>query len=77
MSNQVGEIKKYRKCPHCKSRTGFTVRINLKGYQEERRDFSGKLVVILDRRGADEIENYVECLNCKKPIPTENVKIID
>jgi hypothetical protein len=66
--------KKYRKCPHCKSVKGFRVTIILAGYQEEVRDFSGNMIDA-SRHGADRVEKMVECLECKKLIPTENVKI--
>jgi hypothetical protein len=50
------------------------VTIILAGYQEEVRDFSGNMIDA-SRHGADRVEKMVECLECKKLIPTENVKI--
>lgn len=66
--------KKFNKCPHCKTNKGFKVVIYLGGYQEEERSFKGEVLKV-DRHGADDTQETVECLNCGKSIPLENVRV--
>lgn len=65
--------RKYRRCPHCKGKTGFLVTVYLGGYEESKVTFNGK-IIDQKRSGTDDIENRVECLDCGKFIETEKVE---
>lgn len=67
-------MAKVNKCPHCKSKTGFRLTVELRGYQYEDITFSGKLITI-DRQGTDDIDNQVECLDCGKSISINRVRL--
>ena len=64
--------KKYRQCPYCKSKKGFRIRYTIGGYGHEDRTFKGD-VIDSYRSGADDIDNYAECLECGKLI--DSVKL--
>ncbi len=63
-----------RKCPFCKSGKGFITTTYIGGYQIDTYDFLGNLLDS-DRLGADDTEKQVECTECGKHFPIENVKI--
>jgi hypothetical protein len=62
-----------RKCPHCKSNKGFEMSYVIKGSGHEIRDFKGNVIDAV-RHSADDLDNYVTCLDCKKLIEIEKVR---
>lgn len=66
--------KKINKCPYCKGITGFEVCYVLGGYHTMHLSFNGTLIWE-DRCGTDDIERMVMCLDCKKHIDNELVRI--
>lgn len=64
----------FKKCPHCKSKLGFKITVLLGGTHEFESDFNGNILKNV-RDGCDKIEMYGSCLNCKKSIPSDNLKI--
>jgi DNA-directed RNA polymerase subunit RPC12/RpoP len=67
-------MRKYRKCPHCKSKIGFEIRYTIHGFGSETKTFTGK-VVGSEREVNDKIDMWASCLNCKKLIESEKLQI--
>lgn len=67
-------MTKIKKCPHCKSKKGFRHDYLITGYGYEIRNFNGD-VIDANRETFDKSSDYVECLNCGKPIDSEKVDI--
>lgn len=63
---------KYKKCPHCKGKTGFSITVYLGGTHDFKVKFNGK-VIDEDRHGTDDVEHYASCLDCGKNIPRANL----
>lgn len=66
-------MTKHRQCPHCKSKQGFKMTYQIKGYGHEIRTFSGE-VVEAEREVVDDLDRHVECIECGKHIDIEKVK---
>ncbi len=64
--------RKHRKCPHCKSKSGFKIEVQLGGTMEFKVEFSGK-IIDTQREGVDNMDDYAYCINCNKSIPAEKV----
>lgn len=67
-------MKKIRKCPFCKSKTGFEIRYILGGYHDFKISFSGKIIASV-REGSDTIERFASCLNCNKSIDVDRLDV--
>ena len=64
----------HRKCPHCKSDSGFSITVRFGGYQETKKTFKGKTLKSI-RRPTDTVEKWAECLDCKKLISADKLDI--
>lgn len=65
--------RKFRQCPHCKSKKGFELRYAICGSGMVQMNFKGQ-TLDADRHVSDRNEHYVECLNCHKNIEIERVQ---
>jgi hypothetical protein len=63
---------KIRKCPHCKSKSGFEMQYSIHGTGSETRDFKGN-VYKSSREIFDKTDNVVQCIDCKKYFDTDKV----
>ena len=64
----------HRRCPHCKSDSGFIVTVQLGGHGESVVTFKGD-VLKHKRCGTDTTEKWAECLDCKKLISVDKLDI--
>lgn len=55
--------RKFRQCPSCKSKKGFSYQYTIVGYGREDRTFEGK-VIDADRGTCDDLDKYGYCLDC-------------
>jgi hypothetical protein len=67
-------MRKFRRCPRCKSRKGFSLNIQLGGYQDMAMDFKGK-ILSSKREGVDKTPHWATCLSCGKAIETERLQL--
>lgn len=69
----MGKIRLHRQCPYCKSKKGFKIEYQVKGYGYEIRNFHNK-VLDAHREIVDGNERAC-CLNCNKEINTYKLQI--
>lgn len=67
-------MRKYRRCPKCKSKKGFLINYVIHGYGHEIRSFEGE-VLDADRNVYDDTENWASCINCGENIDSNKLEI--
>lgn len=65
--------RKYRQCPHCKSKKGFSYNYVIGGFGTIAMDFKGKLIST-ERSGSDDLDKYTTCLSCNKDIEIDRLQ---
>ena len=65
-------MRKYRQCPYCKNKKGFSFIVTLGGTEYVSKKFNGE-VISQERWGKNKIDNYATCMNCGKQIDTDRL----
>lgn len=66
-------MKKFKECPYCKSKKGFSVLYHRRGRIIENKTFAGKN--ISSEVDPADIISYAECLNCEKTLDHKRLNI--
>lgn len=66
-------MRKLKKCPYCKSKTGFIAVYKRKGHMNELRTFSGELKDT-EVYSADKLK-HTECAECGRTLDSRRIRI--